>query len=145
MNLGCVVCDWFGRSHCLRQIGGASARACVVFHENAPKRLKSRKCGLRTRVPIKGTRVPNFGYIDRDHAETPGFGRFDLIFSKFSLVPFFFKNSLCHCFVHCRSMPNTPYVADIKGGLLGILRVRALTATTFLATETSSLLPMTSE
>ena len=42
-------------------------------------------------------------------------------------------------------MPNTPYVADIKGGLLGILRVRALTATTFLATETSSLLPMTSE
>ena len=51
------------------------------------KTWKSRKCGLRTRVLVKGTLVPNFGYIDRDHTETPGFGRFDLIFSKFSLTP----------------------------------------------------------
>ena len=50
------------------------------------KTWKSRKCGLRTRVPLIGTRVPNFGYIDRTHTETPGFGRFDLIFSRFSLT-----------------------------------------------------------
>ena len=47
MNLGCAVCDSFGRNHCLRQIGGASARACVCFHENAPKNMEKSKMRVK--------------------------------------------------------------------------------------------------
>ena len=46
MNLGCAVCDSFGRNHCLRRIGTASARACVFFHENTSKSMEKSKMGV---------------------------------------------------------------------------------------------------
>ena len=65
MNLGWVVCVSCGRDLRLRRIGAASARACVFFHENAPKNkekskmrvadssscLKDSSSSLVTRVP----------------------------------------------------------------------------------------------
>ena len=43
MNLGWVVCVSCGRGLRLRRIGAASARACVFFHENAPKTKEKSK------------------------------------------------------------------------------------------------------
>ena len=85
MNLGCAVCDSFGRTHCLRQIGTASARACVFFMKTCQKAWKSRKCGLRTRVPDIATQVPLKSRMDGENTETPVFGRLDLVFPKFSI------------------------------------------------------------
>ena len=55
MNLGCAVCDWFDRSHCLRQISGASARACVFFHKNSQKKHgKVENAGKELEFLLKG-------------------------------------------------------------------------------------------
>ena len=74
--LTCVIAAW-----------APSARGLVSFlAKTRQKPSKSRKkCGLRTRVFVLGTRVPNFGHRDRKYTETPVNGRLDLIFSKFSL------------------------------------------------------------
>ena len=50
------------------------------------KARKSRKCGLRTRVPDIATRVPRKSHMDWENTETPVFGRLDLVFPKFALV-----------------------------------------------------------
>ena len=89
MNPGCAVCDSFGRDHCFRRIGTASARACVFFYmKTCQKAWKSRKCGLRTRVPDIATRVPLKSRMDGENTETPVFGRLDLVFPKFALLLF---------------------------------------------------------
>ena len=83
---GHVVRSWvrWGLRGCRKR--RACAFLCVFFVENGPKTWGNRKCGLRTRVPVLRTRVPNFGYMDGANTEIPGLSRLDLIFSKFSLT-----------------------------------------------------------
>ena len=86
MILGWVVCVSCGRDLRLRRIGAASARACVFFHENAPKTNEKSKMRVTDSsscfMDSSSSLVP---HVPRN-AKTPGWIRLDLIFLNFSLA-----------------------------------------------------------
>ena len=86
----------------LPEAPGLCVFVCVFVENGPPKTWGNRKCGLRTRVPVLRTRVPNFGYMDGGNTEIPGLSRLDLIFSKFSL-----SSNLRQLRVHIEGLSDT--------------------------------------